>query len=124
MIEIIALILLCKSIGNRAHAKGLSPKKYQCLLVGLWLSCELLALLGLFTIVDMWRYSPNESLLLMLLFGLGGAIAGAIAAFWAVERAEPNVELARCRRERHRGPRRRRPFAKYSSTPVSLPESG
>jgi hypothetical protein len=48
MLEIIALIFLCRSNGNLAAKKGLSPTRWKVYTAAAWLVCEMLgAIIGL-----------------------------------------------------------------------------
>jgi hypothetical protein len=82
VLEIILLVVLCKSMGNVLRNKGRKPLLFQFLLVGMWLGGEIVgAIIG--TVVYAIRNgAPPEGIeLSTYLFAIVGAAAGAGLCF-------------------------------------------
>jgi hypothetical protein len=91
MLEIILLFFLCRSLGTTLRNKGRSPIGFQIMLVLGWIACEFIGgFIGF--IVGAIVTGEEDS---ALLFGIGGALAGAISAavtvFMIAKSLEPAV---------------------------------
>jgi hypothetical protein len=74
MLEVLLLIYLCKQIGDIVRDKGCTAGWYQLMLVLMWIGGEVVGMFcGIVT-----TGKPGGA---AYLFALGGAAAGAIAAF-------------------------------------------
>jgi hypothetical protein len=76
MLEIVVLFLLCKNLGKRLRDKGRSPTGMQFLLVGLWFTGEITGGLVGLVIGGIVAGDPDSG----LIFGIGGALCGAVGA--------------------------------------------
>lgn len=74
MLEIIALIFICRKIGSIARAKGRTAIGYQLLAVALWLAFEFAGALVTYVaaMIITGQQEPNQ------LIAYAGAIAGAL----------------------------------------------
>ena len=85
MLEIIVVIFMVRSIGKIVHEKGGKAWGYQLLLIVLWLLGELIgAIIGALVV-------GGDNILVMWIFALVGALAGAKIAFEMAKNATPGT---------------------------------
>lgn len=78
MLEIIVVIMLCKSIGNILRNKGRNPLLFQFLLVAMWIGGEVVgAVVGMIVYAAQHGAPPDGIALVPYLFAIGGAACGA-----------------------------------------------
>lgn len=96
MLEIIVLIILSTRIGRIAQRKGLAAWPYRLLLVGLWISFELLGFFAFGALSKGVYLTQMQQLMGMLgatwaCAGIGGVIAFRIAR--SAKASDPDLDL-------------------------------
>lgn len=81
MIEILALVYICKSVGNIARNKGRATVGYQALAVVFWFGFEFL---GAVAAVVFATGAEEPGMLFLYAGALAGAAVGALASFAVV----------------------------------------
>ena len=84
MLEILALVFLGRKIREIVTEKGLKPRKYILIAVGLWFGLEISGIIVGFTFFGE-GFAPY-------LLGLGGAVTGGIISYRIANNAEPAEE--------------------------------
>jgi hypothetical protein len=85
MLEMIALFLLTRSIGDRAAEKGYKPWVYKLLMIGLWFLFEFIFF---FTGLFLFGHSIP-----VYLFGLFGGFTGYLITFLIVKNLKDKNEF-------------------------------
>ena len=84
MLEIIALIFLCRSIGNTAERKGLKPLQWKIITVATWIGFEFAgAMLG----IILFGFDKNN-LIGLELFAVACAFGGYLLVKLSLDRKE------------------------------------
>lgn len=85
MLEILALVHLTRRIGEIVSAKGRKPFRYKLMAVGLWVGGEVFGFIAGAVVVAFTGW-PEP---VMYLFGLIGAVLGAITAYFIAKTVPP-----------------------------------
>jgi hypothetical protein len=86
MIELVVVLMLARGNGRIARTKNLSPEQYWVITAALWFGLEIVGFLA-----GRLLLGPGTSLLALYLFGLVGAIIGAILSRYIANQAEPGI---------------------------------
>lgn len=93
MLEILALWMLCSTLGKMARAKGRKAIGYQVMAVCFWFGGEILGgIVG--AVIEVVRQGPNATGpgLMAYVFALCGAAAGAAVSYLIVKSLPPLVD--------------------------------
>lgn len=97
MLEIILVIVLCKSIGNVLRNKDRNPLLFQVMLVAMWIGGEIVgAIVGMIVYAIQHGAPPDGIALVPYLFAIAGAGCGAAITFLIAHLmppAEPEPEF-------------------------------
>jgi hypothetical protein len=85
-VDILVLVVLCLVLRNKVKAKGRKPTGYVFLLIGTYFGGAIGGLIfGLIILVVAGGTGEGSELLIIMGFGLGGLIIGAIIPFLVVQ---------------------------------------